>query len=454
MLVNKTYRTSEYRMFEVHEKGKTRIVADLPFFPDRIVHWALIMVLHDMIMKNLIHQTYAALPRRGAHQALSEVREALKDPDARYFLKLDIRQYFPSIDKEVMYRKLERRVKDRDVLDLCKLIIDEYPNRGLPIGNYTSQYFANFYLSELDHYMKEQYHCKWYFRYMDDIVIIGWSKPWLRRALKRIRDIVGPWGLEIKGNWCIRPTTEGIDYVGYVATRTEDGHVYVKLRKRTKMRMKRACKDIRTRWGAGEEPTAHDRGVLASYNGCLQWCDGYYLGMKTIYPLMDILSTKENDYNGEDEISQQHPPAREDHRTHRGHHVPQRAGLRRGAGGEDGDRLRVRLLPLRPCGIRQPEAERHAPRRSGVGRGAPLHRALGDVRQGRRPDSEGQRLHRLRHRGGGLRLGGVPRQPEGLEDGRESHADGPGLPGEGGVPAHADTPPAKPLTPSRGGILL
>lgn len=284
MLVNKTYRTSEYRMFEIHEKGKTRIVADLPFFPDRIVHWALIMVLHDMIMRNLIHQTYAALPGRGAHQALSEVREALKDPDARYFLKLDIRQYFPSIDKEVMYRKLERRVKDRDVLDLCKLIIDEYPNRGLPIGNYTSQYFANFYLSELDHHMKEQFHCKWYFRYMDDIVIIGWSKPWLRRALKRIRDIVGPWGLEIKGNWCIRPTWTGIDFVGYV-THPD----YCLLRKRTKIRMIRACKRISARLNAGLDLDDHDKGVIASYLGCLAWCDGHYLGMKTVYPLKSRL---------------------------------------------------------------------------------------------------------------------------------------------------------------------
>jgi len=335
MLVNRTYHTSEYRMFEVHEKGKTRIVADLPFFPDRIVHWALIQVLHDMIMGNLIHQTYAALPGRGAHQALGEVKRALRDPNALYYLKLDVRQYFPSIDKEVMYRKLERRVKDRDVLELCRTIIDEYPGPGLPIGNYTSQYFANFYLSELDHHMKEQYHCKWYFRYMDDIVIIGWSKPWLRRALRRIRDIIGPWGLEVKGNWCIRPTADGIDYVGYVARRTPEGSVYVKLRKRTKVRMQRACRRIRVRLDAGEEPTDHDRGVLASYHGCLRWCNGHRLGMKTVYPLMDIVGTSRRREHGEDEISQRHAPAREDNGTHRGHPVPQRAGARGRAGGRE-----------------------------------------------------------------------------------------------------------------------
>lgn len=276
------YHTSTYRMFTIHEKGKTREVADLPFFPDRIIHWALMLVLHDMIMRNLIPQTYAALPGRGAHSGLTKLREYLRDPQAQYYLKIDIRKFFPSIDKDVMMAKIETRVKDPDVLDLCRRIIYEYPRSGLPIGNYTSQYFANFYLSDLDHYMKEVYHCRWYLRYMDDIVVLGWSKPWLRRVLARIRDVIAPWGLEVKDNWCIRPVTEGIDWVGYV---TYPDHCL--LRKRTKLRLKRACRRIRRRWAEGHEPDAHDRGVLAAYNGCLKWCDGYYLGAQTVYPLLE-----------------------------------------------------------------------------------------------------------------------------------------------------------------------
>ena len=206
----------------------------------------------------------------------------LRDPQAQYYLKIDIRKFFPSIDKDVMMAKIETRVKDPDVLDLCRRIIYEYPLSGLPIGNYTSQYFANFYLSDLDHYMKEVYHCRWYLRYMDDIVVLGWSKPWLRRVLARIRDVITPWGLEVKENWCIRPVTEGIDWVGYV---TYPDHCI--LRKRTKLRLKRACRRIRRRWAEGHEPDAHDRGVLAAYNGCLKWCDGYYLGAQTVYPLLE-----------------------------------------------------------------------------------------------------------------------------------------------------------------------
>ena len=287
LLTSGEYHTSPYRIFQIHEKGKTREVADLPYFPDRIIHWALMQVLHKTIMSNLIPQTYAALPGRGAHSGVTMLKRYLKDPKASYFLKIDIKKFFPSIDKEVMMAKLERRIKDSKVLDLCHRVIFEFEGEGLPIGNYTSQYFANFYLSDLDHYMKEQFHCKWYLRYMDDIVILGWSKSWLRRALKRIREIVGKWGLKVKDNWCIRPTSEGIDWVGYVTKTT-----YCLLRKRTKIRMKRACRRIACKWAKGAEPDIHDKGTIAAYNGCLTWCDGYRLGSQTVYPLMEEIKCR------------------------------------------------------------------------------------------------------------------------------------------------------------------
>jgi hypothetical protein len=289
LLESGEYHTSPYRMFEIHEKGKTRLVADLPFFPDRIVHWALILVLHDMLMRNLIPQTYAALPGRGAHQAATQIRKALHDDKAQFYLQLDIAQYFPSIDKQILMEKLTKRVKDRRVLELCERIIEEYSGPGLPIGNYTSQYFANFYLSDLDHFMKERFHCKWYFRYMDDIVIIGWSKAWLRRCLRKISGTVEGWGLSVKGNWCIRPASEGIDFVGFRSFRTSEGDVFVLLRKRTKIRMRRACVKVSRHMREGLEPSKHDRGVIASYNGCLKWCDSYHLGCKTVYPLLNYV---------------------------------------------------------------------------------------------------------------------------------------------------------------------
>ena len=276
-------------MFEIHEKGKTREVADLPYFPDRLIHQAYVQVAQPTILKNLIYQSYAALPGKGSHQALRDVCRALQDDRALYYVQIDIVGYFKHILGDVLIEKLEARFKDEGLKEICRTIIEEYPRPGIPIGNYTSQYWANFYLSDLDHYMKEQFHCKWYFRYMDDIVIIGWSKAWLRRCLHKIEQIIEPWGLQIKSNWCIRPTYEGIDFVGYVSYRTKEGEVYVLLRKRTKTRMKRACRTVREHMEAGLEPTMHDKGVVASYYGVLSWCNGYYLGMKTVYPLMEYV---------------------------------------------------------------------------------------------------------------------------------------------------------------------
>ena len=288
MLVEGTFQSSEYRMFTIIEKGKTREVADLPFYPDRIVHWAVMLVIHDMIMKNLIPQTYAALPGRGSHLAVTTLKRYLKDEKrARFYLKIDIKKYFPSIIQDILMQKLRRKIKDEKFLDVIERIVYQYPFSGLPIGNYTSQYFANFYLSELDHFMKEKYHCQYYMRYMDDIIILGESKTWLRRALKKIEKIIEPWGLTVKSNWCIRPISEGIDFVGYVTFPR-----YCLLRKRTKKRMKKATLRIIESLSNGTEPDAHIEGTIASYYGCLKWCDGYNLYKCTIGLLNELIKAR------------------------------------------------------------------------------------------------------------------------------------------------------------------
>lgn len=235
----------------------------------------------------------------------------MRNEKGLYFLKIDFKKYFEHIDGHILMQKLEGRIKDPQLLELCRRIIFEYEGDGLPIGNYTSQYWANFYLSELDHHMKERMHCVWYFRYMDDIVIIGWDKAYLKRCLTEIRKVTEPWGLEIKDNWCIRPTSDGIDFVGFVMIRHGTNDVQVKLRKRTKLRMKRASDRIRRKLAEGGEIDEHDLGVLASYYGCLKWCDGYYLGRRTIYPLMIEagMVTEEELHNGNHEVIQHYAAA-------------------------------------------------------------------------------------------------------------------------------------------------
>ncbi len=270
-LIDGTYHTSDYRIFTINENGKEREVADLPF-RDRVVHWALMNVINKVMLKTLIKHTYAALPRRGMHKAHSDLMRCLRRKDAKYFLKLDIKKYFPSIDKQLMYDILARKIKDVRILALCRQIIEEYPLEGIPIGNYTSQYFANFYLSSIDHHMKERFHCKYYFRYMDDIVIVGWSKPWLHRALKRLQRLTDGLGLTIKGNWCIRPVEEGIDFVGFVSFPTHS-----RIRKKTVRRIKRLCGRADKDLAENGKYSKHIAGGINSYHGYSLFCDCKHL---------------------------------------------------------------------------------------------------------------------------------------------------------------------------------
>lgn len=279
MLIHHTFRSSKYRMFVIHEGGKDRDVVDLPFYPDRIIHWAIMQVIEPIIMHNLIHQTYAALPGKGSHLALKTLKKYVRDPETKYCFKMDVRKFFPSIDKDILMTKLRRRIKDTDVLWLLSSIIYEFPYSGLPIGNYTSQFLANFYLSDIDHDMKENYHCRQYLRYMDDIVILGRTKTWLRRVKKRMDRNLSEIGLTMKKNWQIFPIdNRGIDFVGYRTFKD-----YCLIRRRTKKNMKRRIGQLILKMGRGEVLDIHDLGCLSSYRGCLMHCDGHRLGMKTIY---------------------------------------------------------------------------------------------------------------------------------------------------------------------------
>lgn len=284
MLVNKTYRSGEYRAFTIHERGKDRVVYDIDYFPHRIVHWALMIVIKPILMDSIGYHSFAAMEGRGSHQALRKVQEYLRrDPDGtKYCFKMDIRKFFPSIKKDIMLRKIERKIKDEDVLWLCREIIFGFKDPGLPIGNYTSQYFANYYLSSVIRHMKQVFHCHYLVAYMDDIVILGSSKSWLRRVKKRMVLQLEENGLEMKRNWQIFPVdVRGVDFVGYRIFRN-----FTLLRNGTKRTMVRKMRDIGRRMDDGHVFDEHDRGVVASYSGILSWCDGHRLFRKYIKPII------------------------------------------------------------------------------------------------------------------------------------------------------------------------
>lgn len=288
MLDEGTYRTSEYRTFDIVEGGKVRHIAALPFYPDRIVHWAVILATEDVFVRSFISQTYAAIPGRGTHQALRDVQEAVRQPGAIYCAKFDVSSYFASIDKTILLEKVARRIKDPAVLALYREIITGYGGPGIPIGNLTSQYLANLYLSDIDHLFKERLGARWYFRYMDDIIILGWSKAWLRRMKGILERELTKLKLNLNPRWQIFPIqARGVDFVGY---RIWPDHIL--LRNRTKRRLRRKMRAILDRIDEGAEPDGSMLSCIASYHGILRWCDGYRLHRAYVDPCLDKMETR------------------------------------------------------------------------------------------------------------------------------------------------------------------
>jgi RNA-directed DNA polymerase len=233
-LKNKTYRTSKYTTFTIYEP-KERIIFKLPFYPDRIVHHAIMNVLEPIFVKTFTADTYSCIKKHGIHAAANAVKKALINEDeTQYCLKLDVKKYYPSIDHDILKQLLRRKFKDSDLLWLLDEIIDS--TDGLPIGNYLSQYFANFYLSYFDHWIKEDKKVKYYFRYADDIVILSSSKEYLHSLFFEINKyLVEKLKLVIKGNYQIFPVDKrGIDFVGYVFF-----HTHTLLRKSIKQNFAR-----------------------------------------------------------------------------------------------------------------------------------------------------------------------------------------------------------------------
>lgn len=193
-LIEGCYKHGKYRQFTIIDP-KERIISAAPF-ADRIVHHAIINVLEPVFEKQFIFHTYACRSGKGTHAA---ARYAFKKAKScKYFLKLDVRKYFDSINHSILKNFLCRIIKDSRCLALLFGVIDTYcvnqnelnvsDKKGLPIGNLTSQFFANFYLSSLDHFVLEQLKPCGYVRYMDDIVVFENSKDRLKSIFAGIQD--------------------------------------------------------------------------------------------------------------------------------------------------------------------------------------------------------------------------------------------------------------------------
>lgn len=292
MLIHKTYHTSKYEVFEKKEGKKIRKIYKLPYFPDRICQWAIIQVIEPYLMRTLTDDTYSALPGRGVERARRKMVRALKtDPENTVWcLKIDISKYYPNVNIEKLKLKYRRLFKDNDLLWLLDEILDSNPDTGVPIGNYISQYSGNIYLSDFDHRVKEVYHIKHYFRYMDDMVFLSSSKEELQNLIKEItKYLADEYDLKVKDSWSLfRVEDRGIDFVGYVFR-----HNLIRLRKSIAHSIKKTSSKIRWRVNNDMELNRH---LYFSFNSLKGWLKHSHSGwLKIRY--FDIIEDHVQDYH-------------------------------------------------------------------------------------------------------------------------------------------------------------
>lgn len=213
-LKNKTYRPKPYSVFTVYEPKKRTIFA--PHFRDVVVQHAIYRKIYDLFDRSFINTSFACRKNHGTHKASSYTQYALRQhDDQKWILKLDIRKFFYSIDRDVLKKQMERKIKDRALIDLLMLFCEYGEPKGIPIGNLLSQMFALIYLSPLDRFVKNNLRVKHYVRYVDDFVLFGLEKVEALDCLRLIKNYLKEeLHLELSKH-SLQRIKRGCNFVGY-----------------------------------------------------------------------------------------------------------------------------------------------------------------------------------------------------------------------------------------------
>lgn len=291
MIANESFTPSPYRRFQIKD-GATQKVREIccpKFYPDQIVHWMMILVLEPVFMRGMCETNCGSVPGRGAHYGKKHIEKwyKLDRKNTKYCAKLDIRKFYPSSKAPAVMQELRHVIKCKRMLRLCETVLNS--SDGLPIGNYTSQWFANFLLQRLDHFIKEVLHIRYFVRYMDDMCLWASSKKLLYRAVKAIEKFLAGLGLVLKANWQIFPTAaRAVDFLGFRFFRektTLRKNLALRLRRRVKKTYKHTQKTGRVR--------ARDAAAVMSYCGWLKHahCHGFFV--KYVKPYVNFKKLKE-----------------------------------------------------------------------------------------------------------------------------------------------------------------
>jgi len=288
-LQQQSYQPGEYRSFFIYEPKK-RMISAAPY-RDRVVHHALMNVIGNIFEKSFIFDSYANQIGKGTHRAVLRFQKYLRR--YRYVLKSDIKKYFPSIDHEILKQKIRNKIADNKTLWLIDTIIDNsnpqvkvidyFPGddlltplerrRGLPIGNLTSQFFANVYLNDFDHFIKEQLRCKAYLRYVDDSVTLANEKSFLHDVKWAMEDYLADLRLRLHPGKCHIFLSElGVDFLGYRVFPT-----HIKLRMSNALRFRRRLKKMAQQYEQGRISIPEITASVQSWLGHARFADTYLL---------------------------------------------------------------------------------------------------------------------------------------------------------------------------------
>lgn len=275
LLLNEQFINGKYHVFQLTERGKKRTIHSLPFYPDRIVHHAIVQVCAPFWIKSFIRDTYASIPGRGIHDGVRRIQRIIPNCKGHYALKCDITKFYPSVDHEILKQVLRKQIKDPKLLNLLDIIIDSGP--GVPIGNYLSQYFGNLVLNPFDHWIKQEKRIKHYFRYCDDFVIFHESKEVLNTLLAEIKEKLGEYRLTVKRNWQIFPIDDrGVDFLGYRFWPQKTLLRKTSLRNFThRLKVKKMTLNEALRL----------RDAIGTYKGWLKYCDNRGFKRKHVMPI-------------------------------------------------------------------------------------------------------------------------------------------------------------------------
>lgn len=205
----------------------------------------------------------------------------------KYCLKLDISKFYPSVNHDILYEIVRRKIKCKDTLWLIKNIIYSFPGRkNVPIGNFTSQWFGNLYLNELDQFLKHEHHVKNYIRYCDDFCLFHDDKKYLNDMMRIIRDFILT-RLKMTFSKCdLFPVSRGVDFLGY-----RHFPKYMLVRRSTAKRVKKRLKALPWLLAKGKITIDQYRGSLASTKGWLKWANAHNL---TTYLQIEQLEARLN----------------------------------------------------------------------------------------------------------------------------------------------------------------